>query len=86
MSTLADVFSTSLGAALTLAISVEGGVSMVLFAPMIIRKFREEGRREGRREANAAWEAWNKRRQEAEANNQPFTEPPPSQDFLNGKA
>ena len=33
---------------------------MVLFAPMIIRKFREEGRRE--------------------ANNQPFTEPPPSQD------
>ena len=45
-------------------------------------KGREEGRAEGvalgREEANAAWDAWNQRRMEAEANGEPFTEPPPS--------
>ncbi len=101
MSTLSDVFSVALGSALSLAILVEGGVSMVLFAPKIMRRFREqgrqqgleegrqegivEGRQEGLQEANAAWEAWNNRRLEAESNNLPFNEPPPSQDFPNGK-
>ena len=113
MSTLADVFGTSLGAALTLAIFVEGGVAMVLFAPMMIRKYKEqgrqeglkegrqeglaegrqeglmeglmEGRQEGHEEANAAWQAWLQRWREAQTNNQPFDEPPPSQDFPNGQ-
>ncbi len=44
---------------------------------------RQEGLREGHTEgiqkANAAWEAWNQRRLDAEANNQPFDELPPSQ-------
>ncbi len=51
------------------------------------RKWREEGIEEGieeglatgREEANAAWEAWYQRRLDAEANNQSFDEPPPSQ-------
>ena len=67
---------------------------MVLFAPMLIRKYKEqgrqeglkegrqeglmEGRQEGHEEANAAWQAWLQRWQEAQANNWPFNEPPPS--------
>ena len=55
---------------------------MVLWAPRLKRKFIEQGRAEGRAEgfkqAIAAYEAWLKRKQEAEANNQPFDEPPPS--------
>ena len=46
------------------------------------RRFREgseEGRQEGREEAHQAWEAWNERRLQAEANDEPFNEPPPSQ-------
>jgi hypothetical protein len=39
------------------------------------RKWHEEGREE----ANAAWDAWNRRRLDAVANAQPFDEPPPSQ-------
>ena len=39
---------------------------------------REEGRSEGRTETNARWDAWNQRRMQAEANGEPFTEPPPS--------
>ena len=38
-----------------------------------------EGRVEGRAEANAQWEAWNTRREVAEANGGGFDEPPPSQ-------
>ena len=33
---------------------------------------------EGEAKANARWEAWNRRRMEAEASGQPFDEPPPS--------
>ena len=59
---------------------------MVLFAPIIKRrmeeKARQEGRQEGRRENNAEWEAWLKRRDEAQANGQPFDEPSPSQNSV----
>ena len=48
---------------------------MVLFAPMLKKKLIDQGRKE----ANQRWEAWLKRRDEAEANNQPFNEPPPSE-------
>ena len=64
---------------------------MVLFAPIIKKRMeekarqegrkegRQEGRQEGRRENNEEWEAWLKRRDEAQANGQPFDEPSPSQ-------
>lgn len=40
---------------------------------------REEGREQGREEANRAWETWNERREAANRDGRPFTEPPPSQ-------
>ena len=42
------------------------------------RRF-EEGREKGRKESNAEWKAWLQRREEAQANNQPFNEPNPSE-------
>lgn len=41
---------------------------------------RAEGRAEGFAESHTQWEAWNDRRLEAERNNLPFNEPPPSLD------
>lgn len=38
---------------------------------------RVEGRAEAEAEVNAAWKAWNERRLAAEANGEPFDEPPP---------
>ena len=38
---------------------------------------RAEGRTEGRAESNAEWRDWNARREKAEANGEPFDEPPP---------
>ncbi len=38
---------------------------------------REEARARGRAENQAEWEAWNERRIAAEANGEPFDEPPP---------
>ena len=61
------------------------GVVMV-FGWLLMEKKRQEGREEGREEGrtagrtetNAEWDAWNQRRIQAEANGEPFTEPPPS--------
>ena len=39
----------------------------------------ERGVKVGREERQQQWEEWNRRRMEAEAANQPFTEPPPGQ-------
>ena len=55
---------------------------MVMYYHMINRLVtpiikRHEAR--GRAETNQAWEEWNQRRMDAEANNLPFDEPPPSQ-------
>jgi flagellar biosynthesis/type III secretory pathway protein FliH len=54
----------------------------MVLAQMKIRQLKEEGRKEGRKEGQEElqelWESWNKRREEAFANNQPFDEPPPS--------
>ena len=36
------------------------------------REAREEGHEEGRAEANAAWEEWNRRRMAAEASGEPL--------------
>ena len=64
---------------------------MVLFAPMLKKWIEERAREEGRQEGLAEgeergqkaerkrWEIWLQRREEAEANNQPFDEPPPSE-------
>lgn len=38
---------------------------------------REKLREEGRAEMNTAWQTWNERRMAAEANGEPFDEPPP---------
>ena len=38
---------------------------------------RAEGQAEGRAEMNTAWQTWNERRMAAEANGEPFDEPPP---------
>ncbi len=40
---------------------------------------REEGRTEGREEERKEWIEWLQRRDEAQRNNQPFDEPPPSE-------
>ena len=47
---------------------------------------RAKGRAEGRAEEREAWEAWNRRRMDAESEGDPFDEPPPSlgRDSSNG--
>ena len=72
---LAAIFGVAAGASSTFAIIVEVGGRIVLLIPAAIRKIKDEGRQE----VHAEWEAWLKRRNEAEANNLPFDEPPPSQ-------
>ena len=53
----------------------------MVFGWLYIEKKRWEaralGRADGIEEANTAWQGWNQRRPEAEANRQSFTEPPP---------
>ena len=55
----------------------------------IRRQLREEGREEGKaigeERANQRWEAWNRRRLEAEAKGEPFDEPLPKKEHTNGK-
>ncbi len=72
---LVNAAGASLGIALFAALSWELIKPMVLFAPMLKKKFIDQGRNAERQ----LWEAWLKRRNEAEANGQPFDEPPPSE-------
>ena len=62
-------------------ILVEGAVMVFgwLYSEKKRQEGHEEGREEGRAERDAEWDAWNQRRMGAEANGEPFTEPPPSQ-------
>ena len=85
---LGDVSSASAGTAFLVVIGWEGlKYLMVLFAAGRIKKLKEEGRQEGleegRHEGQQAerqkWEAWYRRFLEAQANGQPFNEPPPHQ-------
>ena len=80
---LAAIFGVAAGAASAVAIIVEVGGRLVLLIPAAMRKLleqgREEGREEGRMKERAEWEAWLRRRSDAEANGLPFNEPPPSQ-------
>ena len=75
ISLLAIVSASAAGIALFAALSWEVLRAMVLLAPML-KKWIEE---RARQETHERWEAWLKRREEAEVNGQPFDEPPPSQ-------
>ena len=76
---LAAIFGVAAGAASAVAIIVEVGGRLVLLIPAAMRKILEQGREEGRMKERAEWEAWLRRRNDAEANGLPFNEPPPSQ-------
>jgi hypothetical protein len=53
---------------------------MVLFAPRMIEKFRAQGVEQGTKQERERWQAWYRRSQEAQADGQPFNEPPPAPD------
>ena len=57
-------------------ILVEGVV--MVFGWLYMEKKRQENREKAIAERDALWDAWNQRRMEAEANEEAFTEPPPS--------
>ena len=77
---MAAGFGVAAGTASLFAIAVEVIGRMVLLIPAAVKKLKEEARRE----LNAEWESWLMRRDAAQANGQPFDEPPPSQ-RRNGK-
>ena len=69
---------------LTRPLNVAGELLMSLYQTMVnrfvipvIEAHKAEGRAEGRAESNAEWQAWNRRRMDAEAQGQPFNEPTP---------
>ncbi|MYC39354.1 MAG: hypothetical protein F4X66_20955 [Chloroflexi bacterium] len=72
---LATIYGVAAGSASAFAIIVEGGGYIVLLIPKRVKELINEGRKQER----AEWIAWLKRRREAEANNQSFDEPPPSE-------
>ena len=49
------------------------------------RQREEEARAEGEAQTQAVWEAWNERRIAAEANGEPFDEPPPGTSSTEGE-
>ena len=72
---MAAGFGVSAGVASVFAIAVEVIGRIMLLIPAAVRKLIAEGQQK----ADAEWEAWLKRRDEAQSNGQPFDEPPPSQ-------
>ena len=48
---------------------------------MISEMFKQQRYEAGRQAQQKAWEDWNRRRETAQANGQPFTEPPPTLDL-----
>ena len=46
---------------------------------------RAQGEKQGAEKRQKLWEAWNRRRLEAEAKGEPFNEPPPGSAFPNGR-
>jgi len=73
--------AVSVGIAFPLAFGIVEGTRMVL-AESRKRLWQEEAREEGREETQRAWEAWNERREAAERDGRPFTEPPPSRNGI----
>ena len=84
---LGKVSGGAIGIALFAALSWEVLRAMVLLAPMLKKWIEERARQEGLAEGEERgqkaerqrWETWLQRRNDAEANNQPFDEPPPSE-------
>ena len=78
---LAAISGAYIGIALFVAVVSEGIGYMVLLIPRRIRHLkdlgRQEGRTEGRKEANRVWKAWYRRQQAAMRAGLPFDEPPP---------
>ena len=52
-------------------------VGRMVLAELWLERRERKAREEGRQLQQAEWEAWNRRRQEAEAKGIPFDEPPP---------
>ena len=75
--------AVSVGIAFPLSIAVVEGIPMV-FAHFIKLRNREEGRKEGRDEANRLWMDWVRRKAEAESAGESFDEPPPNLQSSNG--
>ena len=50
LDTIATIASASIGISLVVVTSIEGGHAVVLWAPRIKARFREEGRKEGQQE------------------------------------
>ena len=78
--------AVTVSVAFPLAFGLVEGIPMVLaklYRDLVREEGREEGleegREQGREEANRAWETWNERREAANRDGRPFTEPPPSQ-------
>ena len=69
--------AVTVGIAFPLAFAIMEGIPMVL-AEIRKRLWREEAREEAVQERDRLWEAWLERREAAERDGQPFTEPPPS--------
>ena len=85
---IAQGVSTAVAVTIATLASIE--VVMIFAERYRQRRFKEGrqegieiGRLEGTDEERRAWEAWNERRLQAEANGEPFNEPPPSQRHSN---
>ena len=97
LSIIQGIGVTTVGAAGLALLTIEGPRTVMVVADYITQRWlnplkerlREEGRAEGQAQGQAAtqaaWEAWNERRMTAEANGQPFDEPPPGTSSTNGK-
>lgn len=74
------------GASLILAYILTEGGDMVISAILRERnrqkdlEARRKAKEQGRSEIQTLWEAWNRRRTDAEQRGEPFTEPPPNID------
>ena len=65
-------------------VATTNSILLVEGIPMVAERYLErrfqEGKVRGEKNNQKLWEAWNRRRLEAEARNEPFDEPPPSLD------
>ena len=91
---------TTVGAAGLALLTIEGPQTLMVVADYLRKKLiepleekrrleaerlREEAIAEGEARNQAAWEAWNERRMAAEADGEPFDEPPPGTSSTEGE-
>ena len=81
-STAEWVFINSAAQALAIYATTETWETIMVLAnhlrQRLLEPLKERQRMEGRAESDAAWRAWNARREKAAASGEPFDEPPPS--------